>query len=238
MKKKYWLLLSLTVILAAAGWYGYQIVVDDTYEGMSIIPEQHKDIPLYPGLEPTRNDYVMEGDSWREVADFYKKQLPKHGWKQNFLESVLDDNDPENDWGGFYSEWTKEGFDGVLWLSAGYNQFDNLTEVRFDKGPILQSTTWIDQAPKSICIHADALQSECVEVTDQDAINTIVHFINQAVDLKETALSRDKESKIDFGTFDVYIHYGKDDIIYLWSEKGTKTMKPEPEFLALTKLAS
>jgi hypothetical protein len=238
MKKRNWLYLCLIVLLFTAGWYSYQTATDDTYEGMSIIPEEHKDIPLYPGLEPTRSEYVMEGDSWREVFAFYEKQLPKRGWILSNKGSALDDGDPENDWSGAYSEWTKEGFDGVLWISVSYNQGDKQTEVMFDHTPILHSATWIEKAPESLCIHADALRSDCEKVTDPDEIKAIIHFINNAYDSKEKAPAQKKAGRIDFGTFDVYFNYKKDEEIIIWSEKGTKTMKPEPEFLALLKISS
>jgi hypothetical protein len=237
MKKRNWLYLCFIVLLCTAGWYGYQKMTDDTYEGMSIIPEEHKDIPLYPGLEPQRNDYVMKGDSWREVAAFYEKQMPKHGWTLKMKHSSLDDKDPTNDWSGAFYDWTKKGFNGVLSISTGYNQMENVTDVMFDQTPILVSTTWIEDIPESICIHKDSLRSECEKVTDPDQIKAIVHFINDAFDSKEKAPDDYKESRIDFGGLNVYIGYKEDELIYLWSEKGTKTMKPEPEFLSLTKIS-
>lgn len=235
MKRRIWLYLCL-VIIFTAGWFGYQVATDETYEGMSIIPEDHKDIPLYPGLEPTRSEYVMEGDSWSEVFAFYEKQLPKNGWVLHTKGSALDDKDPENDWSGAYSEWTKKGVDGVLWVSASYNQGDNQTEVMFDQTPILQSTTWIEKEPASLCIHADALRSDCEKVIDPDEIKAIIHFINNAYDSKEKAPAQKNEGRIDFGTFDVYFYYKKGEEINLWSNKGTKKMKPEPEFLSLIQL--
>lgn len=236
MKKRNWLYLCLVVLLFTAGWYGYRAATDDTYEGMSIVPEKTKDIPLYPGLEPTRSDYVMEGDSWQEVFAFYEKQLPKHGWVLSMKGSALDDKDPENDWSGAYSQWTKDDFE--LWVSAGYNQWDNQTEVTFDRTPILHSSAWIEQAPASLCIHADALRSECEKVTDPGEISSISHFINNAYDSKEKVPSHKNEGRIDFGDFDVYFYYEESEEIILWSEKGVKIMKPEPEFLALLKMSS
>jgi hypothetical protein len=236
MKKRNWLYLCLIAILFTAGWYGYHAATDDTYEGMSIIPEKTKDIPLYPGLEPTRSDYVMEGDSWREVVAFYEKQLPKHGWNLRMKGSSLDDEDPKNDWSGAYSEWTKGDFE--LRVGASYNQWENQTEVMFDRTPILHSSVWIKQAPASLCIHANSLRSDCEKVSDPSEITAIIHFINNAYDSKEKAPSYKNEGRIDFGTFDVYFYYQESEEIILWSEKGVKIMKPEPEFLALLKSSS
>ncbi|CAH0295068.1 MULTISPECIES: hypothetical protein [Bacillaceae] len=44
MNKKNFLLIGSLVFLIFLGWFAYQKATDDTYEGMSIIPEQHKDI--------------------------------------------------------------------------------------------------------------------------------------------------------------------------------------------------
>lgn len=69
-------------------------MTDDTYEGMSIIPEQHKDIPLFKGLEPTRANYVIDGNHLNEVYNFYVNKLPELGWKSEFIKSEFDDKYP------------------------------------------------------------------------------------------------------------------------------------------------
>ncbi len=38
------------ILLVDGGWFGYQEMNDHPYEGMSIIPEQHDNIPLFKGL--------------------------------------------------------------------------------------------------------------------------------------------------------------------------------------------
>ncbi|ALC90669.1 hypothetical protein AM500_13405 [Bacillus sp. FJAT-18017] len=220
-------------LLITGGWFGYQKLTDDTYEGMSIIPEQHDDIPLFPGLEPTRDQYEVKGDHWREIYDFYLEELPKLGWKKQNTQSALEDNNPNNDWGGFISSWTKEGFDGELTIFASYNQFDEQTEVHFDQTPIYQSSTWIHDVPERICIYKDSTSQDCTVIRDENKINKIAAFINEALDWEQEATPRDKESTIDFGEIDIKIFYEKEKEIYFQSEKGTKLMKPEPEFFEL-----
>ncbi|MBA2939069.1 hypothetical protein HZF08_12190 [Paenibacillus sp. CGMCC 1.16610] len=134
MKKLNCLVLGFVVVLFIVGWFSYQKFTDDTYKAMSIIPEQHKDIPLYKGLKPTNRNYVIRGNHWKEVYNFYLQQLPRLNWKIAYESSTLNDNDTQNDWaGGFISRWRKEGFDGELSIWANYNQLEDQTEVVFDR---------------------------------------------------------------------------------------------------------
>jgi hypothetical protein len=119
----------LVIVVAS---YAYERASDDTYAGMSIIAEEHKDLPIFEGLEPQRNDYVIVGDRWEEIHEFYKDQLTLNGWEVLFEESALNNENHEDDWGGFYSRWRKEGFKGELWLSAGYDKETKQTRVNFD----------------------------------------------------------------------------------------------------------
>jgi hypothetical protein len=189
MKKINRLIFGFIAVLIAMGWFAYQKITDDTYDGMSIIPEQHEDIPLFDGLEPTDHEYVIEGDYWKDIYDFYVKELPKHGWKMEHMNTVLNDEDAENDWAGFDSRWRKEGFDGVLWISAGYNPLEDQTEVIFDKTPIYNSTTWIDHVPESICVYQSPTDEKCSEIKDKIKIEEIIGFINNAIDWNEEALA-------------------------------------------------
>ncbi|MCP3740335.1 hypothetical protein [Rossellomorea sp. BNER] len=136
MRKIYKLFYGFIIVCIGISLFSYQKITDDTYKGMSIIPEQHKDIPLFEGLEPTGHQYIISGDKWMGIYDFYKKELPKFGWKLEYIDTALNDQDPENDGSGFYSHWRKEGFDGELWISAHYNLWEDQTEVIFDKTPI------------------------------------------------------------------------------------------------------
>lgn len=237
MKKLNWLVSGFVVILAVVGWVTYQKITDDTYRGMSIIPEHHNDIPLYKGLKPTNRKYVIKGNHWKEIYDFYLRQLPSLDWKIEYEDSTLKDKDPEKDWaGGFNSRWRKEGFDGELWIWAHYNKLEDQTEVVFDKHPIYNSTTWIHNVPSSICVYQNVDDGTCDEMNDKTKIEGLIGLINNAIDWKDERLPLNKASAIDFGTINVKVFYESDKEIYFVSEKGTKWMKPEREFFELTNL--
>ena len=135
MNKKSLFLYGCMAILIIGVWFAYQKITDDTYEGMSIIPKHHKDIPLYEGLKPTDSVYVIEGNKWSDVYSFYIHELPRLGWKVEYEDSALNDNKSDSDWAGFNSRWIKEGFEGELWISAHFNKYEEKTEVIFDKTP-------------------------------------------------------------------------------------------------------
>ncbi|MEK4670837.1 hypothetical protein [Niallia sp. FSL R7-0271] len=126
--KKIVLLIAITIIVIFAGSLVYIQLTDETYKGMSIIPEQHEDIPLFKGLEPTRVNYVSNGDHLNEVYEYYVNKLPELGWKSEYISSEFDDENP-----GFYSRWTKQGFEGELTILGSYNTFEKQTEVSFDQ---------------------------------------------------------------------------------------------------------
>ncbi|MFC4323202.1 hypothetical protein [Litchfieldia salsa] len=234
MSKNSLLLYGFIAILIAMGWFVYQKVTDDTYKGMSIIPEQHEDIPLFEGLEPSEHHYIINGDQWTDIYEFYINKLPKQGWKVEYKDSALNDNDSDNDWSGFYSGWSKEGFEGELSLSAHYNKFEDQTEVMFDKRPILVSSSWIEDIPKVICIYKAESDNECIEIRDKDRIRGIVGFINtEAYNYKEDTLPRSKTTVIDFGNIKVKVLYEDKKTIYFQSEKGVKESKPDPGFFEL-----
>ncbi|WP_156290991.1 hypothetical protein [Oceanobacillus salinisoli] len=238
MSKKSLILYSCFTIIIAVGWFSYQKATDDTYEGMTIIPEQHKDIPLFDGLKPTDHKYVIKGNHWEDIYDFYMSKLPSLGWKVEHEESALDDSDHENDWSGFYSRWRKENFDGELGISVNYNQFDEETEVIFDKTPIYKSTSWVKESPNNICIYETLNQEGCFVIDDKSKVEEIKTLINKAVDWeKEELPNREKTSIIDFGNMEIKVYYGNDKEIYFQSKKGIKVMKPEPEFFELTSLS-
>ena len=238
MSRKRVLLSVGVALLISMSWVAYHNITDDTYEGMSIIPEQHKDIPLFKGLKPTRSQYVIKGNHWEDIYDFYMSKLPSLGWKVEHVKSALDDTDIENDWSGFYSRWRKEGFDGELWISSNYNHFEEETEVIFDKTPIYESTSWIEELPSNICIYETLNQEDCVVIDDKTKIKGIKTLINKAINWDDEKLSnREKISVIDFGNIEIKVYYGNDKEIYFQSNKGTKIMKPDPEFFELTNLS-
>lgn len=234
MTKIKWLIICITIILLmAVGWFTFQKVTDDTYEGMSIIPEQHKDIPLYKGLKPTRHEYVMKGNHWKDIYDFYSKELPKYGWYVEYEQSSSNEN---NDAAGFMSRWRKKGLDWELSIGGSYFKMNNQTEVIFDKTPIYHATTWFDKMPTNICIYQSPSDDSCSEINDKAQIEAIIRLINDAMDWDEQVFPREKTSVIDTGDLEIKVLYENEKEIYLQSEKGTKIMKPEPEFFKLTKL--
>jgi hypothetical protein len=154
------------------------------------------------------------------------------------MSSLRWNNDIENDWSGFYSRWRKEGFDGELWVSSNYNQFNDKTEVIFDKTPIHKSTSWIEEIPNNLCIYENLNQEDCLVIADKTKIKGIKTLINKAIDWDDEKLSnREKTSVIDFGNMEIKVYYENDKEIYFQSKKGTKIMKPEPEFFELTTLS-
>jgi hypothetical protein len=226
MKKTNWLVYGIIIIL-------YQRVTDDTYEGMSIIPEQQKDIPLFEGLRPSEHEYVMEGNHWNDIYNFYLKELPRYGWEVEYKQSSSDKN---SDVTGFMSRWRKKGIEWELSIYGSYFKMNNQTEVIFDKTPIYYSTTWIDDVPTSICIQQNSSNESCTEINDKAQIEGIVSFINDAIDWEEEVLPREKTSVIDFGNMEIKVMYESDKEIYFQSEKGIKMMKPDPDFYKLTNL--
>lgn len=139
---KHWLIVGVSVVVAAAGWFSYQTIADHSNEAATMFPAERKDIPLLDGLKPQEHEFVMEGDHWEKVHHFYLHELPAYGWSLAYLGSALEDDDPENDWGGFYSRWKKAGFAGTLRISAHYNRFTEQTEVSFDIYPDRHALSW------------------------------------------------------------------------------------------------
>jgi hypothetical protein len=224
----------IVILLIAGGWLAFVNASDETYEGMSIIPEEHEDIPIFGGLKPTRTHYVMQGNRLKEVYDYYLEELPKLGWEKEYLHSSLDDNDPENDWEGFDSRWRKKGFDGELIVNGSYQS--DQTAVMFDKWAIHQTTPWIKVVPESICIYKNIHNQDCEVLKDQAKIVKIVEMINSSIDWNEEVSLPEKESVIDFGDTKISIFYDKEKGVYFKSEEQLKFMKPEPEFFELTGL--
>ncbi|MCP8615956.1 hypothetical protein [Salirhabdus salicampi] len=229
MPNKQFLAFGIVIILIVAGWMTYDKATDDTYEGMSIIPEEHEDIPLYDGLKPTQSDYVIKGNQWRDIYHFYTSELPSLGWKATYHQTALDDDDASNDWAGFYTRWEKEGFDGEISVSASYIESTEETEVRFNHMTAVQYTTWFEKVPDDICVGKD--RNHCVEVTDEEIIEFLVSYINHASDSSKVPKKRENAVSIDIDNTFVTIHYEEDEIIYIESSKGIKTMKPETEFI-------
>ncbi|PGS55797.1 hypothetical protein [Bacillus sp. AFS041924] len=215
-----------SILVFVAGIIAYQKITDDTYEGMSVIPEQRKDIGLYKGLEPRQSDYVMKGNHWKEIYNFYLKSLPTHGWVLEHKESK--ENEPIS---GGYARWIKEG-QGELDLSATYFPQEDQTQVNFDLNKLITSTKWISIVPKQIEVY-DENNKKVKEIVDENQINQIQYFINdEAYDTQEKPLGK-VVRKLHINELEIAVYQSGNDPIYFVSEKGTKMMKPEGEFLRL-----
>jgi hypothetical protein len=238
MKIANWSLISTIIFAIAVTWFTYHQLTnaDDKYAGMTIVPEHHKDIPLYKGLILKDQRYTVEGNQWQDVYLFYLTELPELGWEAQYVDSALNDDETENDWSGFYSRWTKEGFDGELWISASYNQGEERTKVIFDKTPLYTTTEWIETAPERVCIYQEPEDQGCTEITDETTIYGIVMFINEALDRDGKVKTNGKTSIIEIGNTAITVFYEKDKEIYFQSDKGIKMMKPDHEFFELTGL--
>ncbi|SEA22410.1 hypothetical protein SAMN05421743_103227 [Thalassobacillus cyri] len=237
MRNKHFLLYGLIAVLVVSGGWAYQKITDDTYEGMSIIPEEHKDIPVFEGLEPKRSRYVIQGNRWREIYTFYSNALPDYGWDVEYEDSALADSNEENDWSGFQSYWRKEGFDGELGISASYNRIEDETKVIFDKTPIYQSTAWFGKVPESICVDGKQNSENCEAIEEEADREKIVNFINDAIDWESKGAPGVEMSVMTLGDIEVKVLYGKDKEIFFQSEKGMKMMKPDPDFFEAANLS-
>jgi hypothetical protein len=237
MKKfKRFLIIIFLLIISISGWLTYEKATDETYGGMSIIPEKHPDIPLYEGLKPTRHKYLLSGHYVKEIYEFYMKELPSLGWeltyKRKWNEGAWDDYQPTI---GFDTRWVKAGFDGELTINATYNQIENHTEVIFDQHPLFNASTWIDNLPESIFIYQSEEEASFHEINDKDKIKELIFLINGAFDSKKLE-KRTHTSVITIGNFTIKVHYAGESLIYLESDKGIKFMKPDPSFFELTGL--
>lgn len=224
------------LILVVGGWFFYQNERESRYVGQSIIPERTDDIPLYDELKHDGSPaYVVEGNHWEEVLNFYKKELPENGWTLEYIHSSGNDHD---DGTGFMSTWRKPGQGWELSIDAGYFQSQNRTEVIFDKRKILTATTWIENSPEVICINEQPDRSEdCFRITDKQTIEEIVKLVNSANDWEKDPILYQGKSTMNFGTFTVEVYYDLDKGIYLVSNKGIKWMKPEQEFFEQTRIS-
>ena len=222
--------------LVVAGWFFYQKERELKYDGQTIIPERTDDIPLYDELKHDGSPaYFVEGNHLKDVLNYYKEVLPQNGWRLEFMHSYENGQD---DGTGFMSTWRKPEQEWELSIDSGYFMSQNRTEVIFDKRKILTSNTWIGNSPKVICINEQPDRSEnCFSMTDKETIEKIVILINSATDWDKDLILYQGKSTMEFGNFTVEVYYDLDKGIHLVSDKGTKWMKPEPEFFELTRIS-
>lgn len=229
-------IIVIFLFFLAAGLFFYQQEREARYKGQSFIPERSEDVPLYAGLKPDGSpEYIIEGNHWEEILNFYKKKLPENGWEADYIQKT---DVPSEDGAGFISRWTKLGEKSELWIGAGYFQNLNQTEVIFDKHQSVSASVWIEDIPNEICINEQPDRSnDCFKMTDQSAIHQIAEMVNNAINLEKEPMSLDGKSTIEFGSLQIDVYYDLEKGIYLVSEKGKKIMKPEKEFFELTRIS-
>ncbi|MFF2879146.1 hypothetical protein ACFVR2_22900 [Gottfriedia sp. NPDC057991] len=222
MKKIHLLWLALIILIAVGGFIVYQKIQGDPHEGMSVIPEQRKDIGLYKKLELKDGHYVVKRNHLKEIHNFYLKDLQKSGWELEYDEVFQS---------GFMSRWTKPN-QGKLNISGGYSHNDNQTEIRFDLYFPPAATTWFSIIPITVEVMNENKITEKL-IKNKNKINQLINFINEdAYDTKEKPLGElFRYLKID--DVEIKIYYKKNGPIFFVSEKGTKMMKPEKEIIDL-----
>ncbi|MBT2680967.1 hypothetical protein J7E38_18410 [Bacillus sp. ISL-35] len=231
--RKPWLIFF--VLLLAALLFYFQQIQKEKYEGLELIPERTEDIPLYSGLEADSPVYKINGDHWRQVMEFYEKELPQNGWSLIMQQASPDSNE---DGAGFISNWEKKGTDWVLSISGSYFKNMDQTEVTYDKRVPIKAMKWVESEVSEVCINEQPDRSEdCFKMTDRKIISQIGEMINEAPDAgSQQHLYREK-STIEFGGLTITVYYDLDEGIYFVSDKGTKWMKPEKEFFELTRIS-
>lgn len=222
--KRFWLYTCLVVFVL--GIIGYQKLTDDTYDGMSVIPEKRKDIGLYKGLEPRQSDYVMKGNHWKKIYNYYLKNLPKYGWVLEHKESNENESIP-----GGVASWIKEG-QGELDIITSYFPQEDQTQVIFDLRKIILYSKWISIVPKHIEVY-DENNNKLKEIVNEDQINQIQNFINDEAYDTQNQPSGKLLRKLHINELEIAVYQSGYDPIYFVSDKGTKMMKPEGEFLRL-----
>ena len=236
MKLKYFTVLLIPFFILAGGFLYYYEVYFAKYKGMTFIPEQSDNVPLYDGLEPDGNRvYIIAGNHWKEIISFYQTELQKTGWNEVYVQSS---ESPYEDGAGFISAWEKDGQEWGLSIQAGYYEQTNQTEVLFDKSDKWISSVWYQEIPESICINEQPERGqECFELTDQAAITQIIELINGAMDWNEEQVPYSGKSEIYIDSGALKIFYNLEKGIYIVSDQGTKWMKPEKEFFELTRIS-
>ncbi|MFC0524843.1 hypothetical protein ACFFGV_14790 [Pontibacillus salicampi] len=223
-----WIGSMVMIILVLTGLFAYQEGNSDVYEGMSIIPEEEEDIPLYEGLTPKRNTYVIEGNQVDTLYSYYIKELSNAGWKL-----AMEDRRESS----FRSVWEKEEFSGELNVRAHYEKTKGQTAMVFDHHPSMSTTTWIEQPPSSMCVYVQASDENCTAIKDPRHINDLMHIINQAIDVEHQSYQTGYEkSELDAGGQSIMVYHAQGKPLYFESEQGMKMMKPESDFFELTNI--
>ncbi|RSD25437.1 hypothetical protein [Mesobacillus subterraneus] len=231
--KKYATMLAI-ILLIPGGIYFYQQAQASKYEGMTFIPEQSDDVPLYRGLKAESPIYKIKGNKWEDIMVFYQQELPKNGWAEEMMQVSSDFSDGA----GFISTWRKEHQGWELSIRAAFYKNTNQTEVLFDKKEPKQAFDWIKGEPSEICINEQPDRSdECYPIIESEVILKIAELINSASEADMEQIPYNEKSIIEIGPLKIEVYYDLEKGIYLVSEKGEKWMKPETEFFQLTRIS-
>jgi hypothetical protein len=229
LMKKNLVFLGILMIFILSGYSGYSYFnKDNVYAGMTVVPEERNDLPLYKGLVPGEHQYTMEGNHWQSIYDFYAVKLPRYGWKLSHKQATI--GYP----GGFMMTWAKD--DKELFIGGNWNPENLETEVMFDLHPQIHISTWIDRTPQEVCVYADPNDNTCSKITDSKKIEQLVRWINFEAYDKEDAPLQKEYGVLVVDDLRIEVHYDPKLPSYtLKSELGRKQMKPE-KLLELTGL--
>lgn len=220
----------ILLIISSVAIYKY-VLEKDRYSSVSIVPENRNDLPLYDGLEFQENHYLIKGNHWNNIYEFYRDTLPNHGWKLVFKQASIEDS------GGFMLRFQKK--DKELHIGGGWNPYANETETTFDLNPVLHKTMWIDQKPRSICVYLNKNAVNCNKITDQNKIEQFIKMVDEDAVNKDDAPLQKEFGIVDVNGEKIEIHY--DPLLPSFTLKKAderKQMKPEAllELLGLTHL--
>jgi hypothetical protein len=201
---------------------------EDEYAGLTVIPEKRKDLPLYRGLVRTEFEYVIEGNHWKAIYDYYMKQLPKNGWELSHKQVFLEDT------GYFTMTWSKH--EEELEIHGGWNPDENKSSAVFDLRSKLHFSSWIKRIPEKACVYASPEAATCHEISDQRKREQLAQWVNnEAYDKKDAPLQKEY-GIIMVDHLRIEVHYDpKLPSFTLKSKLGRKVMKPE-KLLELTGL--
>jgi hypothetical protein len=231
--KKIILLGMVVVTFLITGFSVYSYVNEkNRYVGQTVVPERRNDLPLYEGLTFKDHEYVMKGNHWESIYQFYKEELPNNGW-----ELIHQQTSQETPIGGFMMSYEKDGKE--LSIHGGSFPEENTTEIIFDLNPTITHTDWIKSTPEEICVYRDYKAKTCSKITDASKIKQFVEWVNNEAYDKNEAPLQEEYGVVAVNGERIEIHYNpKLPSFTLKTDFGRKEMKPEPllELTGLTHL--
>ncbi|MFZ3591794.1 hypothetical protein ACOI1C_21915 [Bacillus sp. DJP31] len=220
------LALSIYFILSGA-------TSQDVHSGMSIIPEETTDLPLYIGLRARSSDYIIKNDQHKEIYDFYLRELPLKGWKliNSRIHKGL----------GFEQSWSKPSKKRELYILSTISDNQKETYVVFDENSIIQNDIWFIEV-KTICEEKNKSEI-CITIEDDPKAKKFIDFINANANLEESSIKfKDRElilnltfNNINKESMNLDI-YQREDLYFLVSSKGVKEVGSEEEVLSFLSL--